>query len=291
MRKLSAEKRAAILTALVEGNSVNATARITGASKITVLRLLADAGTLCAELHDAHVRNLATKRVQVDEVWSFVGCKQRTKERGGKGEGDSWVWAALDADSKLCIDHHVGAREVDDAHAFMGKVAKRLAGRVQLTSDGLSAYWHAVVVAFDCEVDFAMLVKEFQNVYPGAGRYSPPAVIRITKKPRIGKPEEAHISTSFVERQNLTMRMGMRRFTRLTNGFSKRLENHKHAIALHYWHYNFARKHMTIKTMPAVAAGIADRALTMLDLAQMLEAAEAKAGGRLTGYLPAESSK
>lgn len=288
MRKLSTEKRAAILSALVEGNSVNATARMTGASKMTVLRLLADAGTLCADYHDLMVRRLASRRIQLDELWSFVGCKAKAKAAGAKGHGDAWTWVAIDADTKLCVSYRVGARDGANAKAFVEDVAERVEGRIQVTSDGHKPYLEAVEGAFGCDVDFAQLVKHYGDVGDGPERrYSPGECCGVSKAIVTGDPDPKHISTSFVERQNLTVRMGSRRFTRLTNGFSKKLANHEYAIALHYFHYNFIRKHMTLKTTPAVAAGISSCPMTMLELVGMLEAEERIEGGRLTNYLPA----
>lgn len=289
MRKLSTEKRAMILSALVEGNSVNATARMTGASKVTILRLLADVGTYCEQYHNVYVRDLQSKRVQVDEIWSFCGCKDKAAMRGANGIGSVWTWTAIDADSKLCVSYLVGLRDAQDAQTFCEDVAARLTSRVQLTSDGLGVYVAAVDAAFGGNVDYARLVKVYGKNPEGESRYSPAECLGCKKEIAAGQPDPDHISTSYVERQNLTMRMPMRRFTRLTNGFSKKLENHAHAVSLHFFHYNFIRKHQTLKTTPAVAAGIANRALTILDLVQMVEGEEKKVGGRLTDYLPASS--
>jgi len=292
MRKLSTEKRAAIVNALVEGNSVNATARMIGVSKITVLRLLADFGTFCAPYRNITVRNLESKRVQLDEIWSFCGCKDKALAAGAMGFGSVWTWVGLDADTKLCVSWLVGTRDLDCARAFVQDVADRLTSRIQLTSDGYKPYLEAVDNAFHGEVDFAQLIKQYGNEKSKEAeqRYSPAICTGCKAEPKAGDPDPAHISTSYVERQNLTMRMSMRRFTRLTNGYSKKIENHEHAVALHYFHYNFIRKHHTLKTTPAVAAGIADRQLTVLDLVKMVEAEEAKLGERLTDYLPAASN-
>lgn len=278
-----------ILSALVEGNSINATARMTGTSKVTILRLLADAGTYCAQYHDVFVRGLQSKRVQVDEIWSFCGCKDKAVEKGAGGFGSVWTWTAIDADSKLCINYLVGLRNQDCANAFVADTADRLDSRVQLTSDGLGAYLEAVDNAFGGKIDYAMLVKVFGNTPEGEKRYSPAVCTGCKKRVKAGEPDPEFISTSYVERQNLTMRMSIRRFTRLTNAFSKKIENHEHAVALHFFHYNFIRKHQTLKTTPAVAAGIANKALTVLDLVKMIEDEEKKLGGRLTDYLPAAS--
>jgi len=286
MRKLSRDKRSMVLGAMVEGNSVNSTARMCKVSKLTVLRLLADVGSLCRDFHDITVCGLRSKRVQVDEVWSYVGCKEKAKAHGADGHGDAWVWIALDADSKLVVSYMVGGRDATYARGFMLDVADRVTGRVQLTSDGHKAYLEAVQNAFGFDVDYSQLVKMYGP--DGVGndaehKYSPGKCNGAKKVPVIGLPDKDHISTSFVERQNLTLRMGQRRFTRLTNAFSKRLVNHEHAIALHYFHYNFIRRHKTIGTTPAVKAGIADREWTMDDLAAMLEAEERKLakGGRI----------
>ncbi|WP_315861167.1 IS1 family transposase [Anatilimnocola floriformis] len=287
MRKLSTEKRVMILSALVEGNSINATCRMTGASKVTVLRLLADAGTFCAQYHNVFVRELKSKRVQLDEIWSFCGCKDKAKQQGAGGHGSVWTWTAIDADSKLCVSYLVGLRDASYAAAFCKDTADRLANRVQLTSDGYKPYLAAVDAAFAGAVDYAMLIKVY-----GAGdddhRYSPATCTGCKTEVQSGSPDPEFINTSYVERQNLTLRMSQRRFTRLTNAFSKKIENHEHAVALHYFHYNFIRKHQTLKTTPAVAAGIASKSLTVLDLVTMIEAEEAKLGERLTSYLPAK---
>ena len=285
MRKLSTEKRAAIIGALVEGNSINATSRMLKVSKITILRLLADVGTFCAEYHDLMVRDLATKRVQMDEIWSFCGCKDKARDLGAGGFGSVWTWIALDADSKLCISYLVGVRGPECAATFVDDTADRLADRVQLTSDGYKVYAEAVEKAFGGQVDFAQLIKIYGAERETEARYSPAVCKGCKSEPKSGNPDPAHISTSFVERQNLTLRMSSRRFTRLTNAFSKKLANHEHAVALHYFHYNFIRKHQTLKTTPAVAAGLASYPLAVLDLMKMVEAEESKLGGRLTDYL------
>lgn len=287
MRKLSAEKRAMILTCLVEGNSIAATTRMTGASKVTILRLLADAGTLAANYHDLTVRNLPTQRVQMDEAWSFIHSKKKNvkPQNWGKGHGDAWTWVSLDADSKLVINWLVGGRDSYFGRLFVADLADRLQNRVQLSSDGWQVYRDAVDRAFGGNVDFGMLIKQYKNE-TGSGRYSPPVCVAARKESVNGSPDRKHINTSFVERQNLTMRMSMRRFTRLTNGFSKKIENHEHALALHYFNYNFIRRHQTLKTTPAIAAGLENSRWTMLDFVKMLEREEQKIGGRVTEYLP-----
>jgi IS1 family transposase len=292
MNKLATTERAAVLSALVEGNSIAATCRMFGVNKVTVLRLLADAGTLAQQYHDLAVQDLATKRVQVDEIWSFCHSKQANVQpkNWGKGHGDVWTWVALDADSKLVITWTVGGRDLKCGSEFVCDLAERLANRVQLTSDGWGVYRQAVQKAFGADVDFAMLIKEYAKE-PGNtfARYSPPACVAARPTPVIGNPDADHINTSFVERQNLTMRMQMRRFTRLTNGFSKKIDNHKHAIALPYFHYNFIRRHQTLKTTPAVMAGVADHQWTMVEFVELMEREERLLGGRLTNYKPAAS--
>lgn len=291
MRKLSTEKRAMILTCLVEGNSIAATTRMTGASKVTVLRLLADAGALAADLHDLVVRDLDVERVQVDEIWSFVGAKQRQVDRGADAEGSVWTWTALDSDTKLMISYLVGGRDGGYAYEFCLDIADRVEGRFQLTSDGHKAYLDAMASVFGTDIDYAMLVKIFGATNPEHARYSPAECTGCRKETISGNPDEKHISTSHVERQNLTVRMQNRRFTRLTNAFSKKLDNHIHSIALHYFHYNFIRKHQSIKTTPAVAAGVADHKWTMLEFVELLEKEEAIRGGRITEYLPSPKNK
>jgi len=286
MRKLSTEKRAIILTALVEGNSINATARMTGASKVTILRLLADAGTLAAQFHDLTVRGVTPQRVQVDEVWSFVGAKQKQVDAGADAEGSVWTWTAIDSDSKLLISYLVGQRDGGYAMEFAYDMADRIEGGFQLTSDGLAAYVDAMTDAFGDSIDYAQLIKLYGASRPDHARYSPADCIGCRKQTVIGNPDKKHVSTSHVERQNLTIRMQNRRFTRLTNAFSKKLQNHMHSVALHYFNYNFCRKHQTIKTTPAIMAGVADHRWTMLEFVEMLEKEEKAAGGRVTDYLP-----
>jgi IS1 family transposase len=288
MRKLGADKRAMILSALVEGMSINGTARLAGASKVTVLRLLADAATFCSNYHDTNVRGLLTARVEADEIWSFCGCKAATKAKGGEGHGDVWTWTAIDADSKLCISYLVADRGGAAARAFMGDLAGRVSLRIQLTTDAHRACPGAVREAF-AEIDYAQIHKQYATERSGPARYSPPRCTGCFKRVVEGDPEMEGASTSYVERSNLTFRMGSRRFTRLTSGFSKRLENHTHAVALHFWWYNFGRKHKTLKTTPAVASGIASRAFSMVDLVAMIEEEEQRSGGRLTSYLPSPS--
>ncbi len=275
MNRLDPATRAQILHCLVEGNSMLATARLTDTSKNTVKKLLIDAGRACAAYQDAMLRDLPCKRVQMDEIWSFTYAKQKnvpTAKAAPEGAGDTWTWTAICADTKLAISWLVGDRDAEHAHAFVQDVYERLAHRVQLTSDGLGAYTNAVRDVFGIDVDYAQLVKTYGASPDGAkGRYSP-AECTGAKKVRVeGRPDPDHVSTSYVERQNLTMRMAMRRFTRLTNAFSKKVENHAHAVALHFMYYNFARIHKTLKVTPAMAAGVTDKLWDVADIVRMIE--------------------
>jgi IS1 family transposase len=281
MNKLDREDRSKILSLLCEGMSIRAVSRITGAGKNTILRLLEDAGHACAAYQDRVLRNLQCERVQVDEIWSFVRIKNSNMAKAkvaSHDAGDVWTWIALDADTKLIASFYIGDRGYGAAREFIDDLAERLAHRVQLTSDGHHAYLRAVGGAFGGGIDYAMLVKIYgnDNSKSPERRYSPAECIGADKRPMIGNPDPAHISTSFAERQNLTMRMSMRRFTRLTNGFSKKIENHACAVALHAMFYNFVRVHQTLKTTPAKAAGITTRIWKMEDLVEMIEAFEAR---------------
>jgi IS1 family transposase len=284
MNKLTLSERAKILHLLCEGMSIRAITRLTGASKNTVAKLLIDSGKACAAYHDANVRNLKASRVQVDEIWSFTYAKQKnvaTAKSAPLDAGDTWTWTALDADSKMILSYFVGGRDGECAMWFMDDLASRLANRVQLTSDGHRAYLEAVEGAFGCDVDYAMLVKMY-GAAPESfkGRYSP-ADCTGAKKTRVeGNPDLAHVSTSYVERSNLTMRMHMRRFTRLTNAFSKKIENHAHAVALHMMYYNFVRIHKTLRVTPAMEAGVSDRLWDIADIAMLVEQSEAKPAKR-----------
>ena len=273
MKQLTTQHRVQVVAALVEGNSINSTVRMTGVSKPTILRLIGLLGDACQKFHDDKVHSLDSKRVQMDEIWSFVHSKEQNVRDGqwGKGYGDVWTWIALDADSKLVINWAVGGRDAKIGREFVADLASRLNDRVQLTSDGWQVYRDAVARAFGGDVDYAMLVKEYATVRQGYARYSPPACIACHPTPQNGSPDPEHISTSYVERQNLTMRMQMRRFTRLTNAFSKKLENHKHAIAIYAVHYNFCRNHMSIKKTPATAAGLADHKWTIEELIGLID--------------------
>jgi IS1 family transposase len=281
MNRLTPEKRAQILHLLCEGMSIRAITRLTGASKNTVAKLLADVGRACASYHDEHVRGVKSKRVQVDEIWSFTYAKQKnvaTAKAAPDEAGDTWTWTALDADSKLVISWFVGGRDAYCAEAFIQDLAARLANRVQLTSDGHRPYLEAVEGAFGADVDYAMLVKIYGTPAEGQKRYSPPECIGAQRTVVEGDPDPRHISTSYVERQNLTMRMHMRRFTRLTNAFSKKVENHAHAVALHFMFYNFCRIHKTLRVTPAMAAGVTTRLWEIMDIVSVLEDWERKQG-------------
>ncbi len=281
MNKLNTQKRAQIIAALVEGNSINAIVRMTGAAKHTVLKLLEDVGCACAALHNRAVRNVRSARIQADEIWQFCYAKNKNvpeKLRGVEGIVDVWTWVALDADTKLAVAYRVGNRDAVTAYEFMQDVADRVANRIQLTTDGHRVYLDAVNGAFPFNnIDYAMLVKVYGAALESETRYSPPQCIGCEIKPVIGRPDPKHISTSFVERQNLNMRMAMRRFTRLTNGFSKKLANHRHAVALHFAYYNFCRIHMTLRVTPAMEAGLADHPWTLEELVELVDAEEALA--------------
>ena len=273
MNRLSIPRRAQIMGCLVEGNSVRATCRMTNTSKDAVLKLVADAGKGCLEYQREHLRNLPCRRIQCDEIWSFVYAKAKNvpaEFRGQFGYGDVWTWTAIDADTKLVPCWYVGTRGAQAAITFMTDLASRLANRVQLTTDGHHAYLNAVDAAFDRDIDYAMLVKHYAASQEGETRYSPAVCTGGEKTEVRGRPDPEHISTSYVERQNLNMRMGMRRFTRLTNAFSKKVENHGHAIALFYMYYNFARIHQTLRVMPAMEAGVSDHVWSIEEIAALI---------------------
>jgi IS1 family transposase len=273
MNRLATDKRTAVIAALVEGTSINATCRMTGVAKHTVLKLLEDMGCACAAYHNEHVRNLRVRRVQADEIWAFVYGKDKnlTMEQVEAGAGSVWTWTALDADSKLIISYTLGDRGAETAKAFMQDVASRIINRMQLTTDGHKVYADAVEDAFGADIDYAMLVKIYgaSNDNPES-RYSPATCIGCRTGVLAGKPDPDHISTSFVERSNLSMRMGMRRFTRLTNAFSKKLENHGHMVALYFMHYNFCRVHKTLRVTPAMEAGLTDHVWSLGELIDLL---------------------
>ena len=290
MNKLTTERRAQIISLLVEGTSLLAITRITDVSLNTVTKLLIDAGTACEVFHNENVLNVKAKRVQCDEIWSFTYAKQKNvaaAKAAPDQAGDTWTWTALDADSKLIISWLVGGRDAGYATAFMEDVAARLANRVQLTTDGHRAYLDAVEGAFGADVDYAQLVKLYGDTPGPSGCYSPAECTGIVKTRIEGRPDKAHVSTSYVERQNLTMRMHMRRFTRLTNGFSKKIENHDKAVALHCTFYNFVRLHKTLRCTPAMAAGLTDRLWEVKDIVALVEAAEAAQEKKVRGpYKP-----
>lgn len=273
MNRLPLEKRTQIVGLLVEGTSLRATSRLADVSINTVTKLLVDLGTACQEYHDSHVRGVASKRVQCDEIWSFIYGKDKNlpeKLRGKYGVGSIWTWVGIDADSKLAVSWLVGNRTAEYAKVFMADVAERLKNRVQLTTDSLNVYLEAVEEAFGADIDYAQLVKLYGPSPEGEHRYSPAQCNGAKKQAVTGNPNTKHISTSYVERQNLTMRMNMRRFTRLTNAFSKKIENHAHAVALHFMYYNFVRIHKTLRVTPAMAAGITKRLWEIEDLARLL---------------------
>jgi len=280
MNKLPPERRAQILGMMVEGVGIRAISRMTGASKNTVVKLLADAGRAFSAYQDRALRGLKCQRIQVDEIWAFVYAKQKNvpkhmKERGDVG--DVWTWTAIDADSKLAVSWLVSDRTAAAAKEFMDDVASRLVRRIQLTSDGLASYVPVVAEAFKNKVDYAQLTKVYgpEGTTVGTGRYSPPRCVGAKPEVVSGTPDPEHISTSYVERQNLNMRMSMRRFTRLTNAFSKKFENHAYAVAIHFMYYNFVRIHQTTRVTPAMAAGVTDRLWELNDLVRVIEGWEA----------------
>ena len=279
MNRLSTERRAQIIGCLVEGMSIRATVRVTGTAKNTITKLLAELGDACDAYQDTTLRDLNCERIQCDEVWSFCYAKQKNvpeRLQGEAGYGDVWTWTALCADTKLVPAWLVGERHFVDAYSFMLDVESRLANRVQLTTDGHRPYLEAVPAVFSGRtgIDYAMCIKLFgRDARDDQRKYSPAKCTGMRKEPILGYPDERHISTSYVERNNLTMRMGMRRFTRLTNGFSKKIENLTAAVNLHFMHYNFARVHQTLGTSPAVAAGVADHVWTLREIAGLLDGA------------------
>lgn len=277
MNKLPHEKRVQILHLLVEGNSMRATARIADVAFNSVAKFFIQTAIVCADYQDKTFRELSCKKLQLDEIWSFVGCKQKNVPESKNGVGDVWTWVAIDADTKLVPSWRIGSRDGETGKEFVADLASRLANRVQITSDGHKAYLEAIEGAFGNEVDFAQLIKLYGETVEGQKRYSPAECIGIKKAKIVGNPDLCCVSTSFVERQNLTMRMSIRRFTRLTNAFSKKLENHAHSVALHYMHYNFCRIHKTLRTSPAMAAGVTDKLWSIADIVDMVEKTETEA--------------
>ncbi|NQT35843.1 MAG: IS1 family transposase [Planctomycetes bacterium] len=279
MNKLSADKRCAVVPSLVEGCSIRSTVRMTGVAKNTIMKLLVEIGEVCSEYQDLALRRLPCKRIQCDEIWSFCYAKAKNVPdhlKDAPGVGDAWTWTAICADTKLVPSWQVGDRDAATAYSFMADLRSRLANRVQLTTDGYRVYLEAVETHFGADIDYAMLVKQYGNA-PGntaEARYSPGKCNGTRKMTIMGDPAEGHVSTSYVERQDLTMRMKMRRFTRLTNAFSKKVENHAHAVSLHFMHYNFARIHQTLRSTPAMKAGVADRLWSIRDIVGLLEERE-----------------
>ncbi len=278
MNRLPVEKRAQILSMLVEGNSLRATTRMAGCSINTVSKLLLDVGEACTAYQDRTLRDLPCKTIQADEIWAFCYAKAKNVPEEHKGEfgyGDVWTWTAICADTKLIPSWQVGERNLDDCWTFMEDLKGRLSGRIQLSTDGHATYRGTVGLIFGGDIDWAQQVKEYRTEHLGERRYSPPVCTGTRTKVRLGNPDPAKISTSYVERQNLTMRMSMRRFTRLTNGFSKKVENHAAAVAIHFMHYNFARPHKSLAKpyprTPAMAAGVADHIWTPAEIVGLAE--------------------
>jgi IS1 family transposase len=274
MNRLTNQQRTQIIASLVEGNSLRATARMCNVAFNTVLKLLPEIGRVCLEYQDKVLRNLTCKRIQCDECWSFCYAKQKNVPEDKKntfGYGDVWTWVAMDADTKLVPSFMVGSRNSQTAKTFMDDLASRLANRVQLTTDGHRAYLEAVEGAFGNGIDYAMLIKMYGEDRVTEARYSPAECIGTREIEVTGRPNPKYISTSYIERQNLSMRMGMRRFTRLTNAFSKKVDNHFWAIALYYMHYNFCRIHKTLRVTPAMEAGVSDHVWEISEIADLLE--------------------
>ncbi|MEO5892105.1 MAG: IS1 family transposase [Ferruginibacter sp.] len=285
MNKLPLQKRVQIIHLLVEGNSMRSTSRIADVSINTVTKVLVEVGTACMNFHNEKVKGLKCKKIQCDEIWSFVSSKEKntTAEMKEEGAGDAWTWVGIDADTKLVLSWFVGDRSADSAIIFMNDLKDRITNRVQLTSDGYVSYLEAVTDAFGSQIDYAQLVKVYGSSSDSSSaterKYSPSKLKSINKIPISGNPDEKHISTSYVERQNLTMRMHMRRFTRLTNAFSKKLENHCHAIALHFVYYNFVKIHKTLRVPPAMEAKLIKRLMTIKDIVELVHGEAPKLRG------------
>jgi IS1 family transposase len=282
MNRLSIAERAKILGMLVEGNSLRSCARMADVSLNTVTKLLVDFGAACEQFHNDHVRNVRVRRLQCDEIWCFVGAKAKnvTLEQKAQGWGDTWTWTGLDADTKLCVSYLVGGRSANWAMEFMLDCAARIKGRVQVTTDGHKAYLEAVETAFGAECDYAMLQKIYGAPAENDTRYSPAVCIGCDMKVVSGDPDPKHVSTSYVERHNLSMRMGMRRFTRLTNAFSKKVQNHEAMVAIYAVHYNFARIHKTLRITPSMAAGLSDHVWSLEEIVMMADSYMPKPGKR-----------
>jgi IS1 family transposase len=273
MNRLTVSERAKILGMMVEGNSLRSCARMVDVSLNTVTKLLVDLGAACEQFHDEHVRNVRVRRLQCDEIWCFVGAKAKnvTLEQKAQGWGDTWTWTGLDADTKLCVSYLVGGRSANWAMEFMLDCAARIKGRVQVTTDGHKAYLEAVETAFGADCDYAMLQKIYGAPAENDTRYSPATCIGCDMKVVSGDPDPKHVSTSYVERHNLSMRMGMRRFTRLTNAFSKKVQNHEAMVAIYAVHYNFARIHKTLRITPSMAAGLSDHVWSLEEIVMMAD--------------------
>jgi IS1 family transposase len=278
MNTLANGDRVRVIAALVEGNSIRSTSRMTGIARNTVTKLLVDLGRACMAYHDQHVRNVRVRRLQCDEIWAYVGAKAKnvSVEKKEIGWGDVWTWVGIDANTRLVVSYLVGGRGADWAMDFMKDAANRIQGRVQITTDGHKAYLAAVEEAFGADVDYAQLQKIYGASLENETRYSPATCIGCEMKEVSGRPDPKHVSTSYVERQNLTMRMHMRRFTRLTNGFSKKIDNHAYAVALHFMYCNFVRIHQTLRVTPAMEANLCDHAWTIEELVAMGECGDAE---------------
>ena len=270
MNKLPKEKQVGIIRCLIEGCSIRATARLNDVAINSVVKLLLDAGRACGDYHNEHVRGLHSKRVQVDEIWAFCRMKAKQAAKNGLegvwGVGDIWTWTAIDADSKLMVSYSLGRRDYEAAVAFIDDLAERLTGRIQLTSDALKVYVTAVDEVFGRDIDYAVLQKVYASSQTGDTRYSPAKVVGVVEQRVTGKPDPKHISTSYVERSNLTWRMTNRRYTRLTNAFSKKVENHERSVSLTFMHYNFCRIHQTLRVTPAMEAGLTDHVWSIEEL-------------------------
>ena len=278
MNKLSLERKAQVIKVLCEGNSIRSTARITGAAINTVVTLLKEVGAACLKYQDSHLRNLTSKRIECDEIWSFCYAKEKNvpeDKQGQFGYGDVWTFVAIDADTKLTLSWLIGLREPEYAIEFAKDIKERLANRTQLTTDGHHMYFEAIESAFGADIDYAQLIKYYGNEPNESGHYSPPKCIKTKTKLIHGHPDMNQVSTSYIERQNLTMRMSMRRFTRLTNGFSKKIENHMFALALYFMHYNFVRPHKTLAypypRTPAMAAGLTNRIWSIEEIVKLAD--------------------
>jgi IS1 family transposase len=280
MNRLDAARRTQVISCLLEGCSIRATVRVTGVSKKTVMRLLVEAGNACSEYQDRVFRNLSTRRLQLDEMWGFNYCKQKnvTTKIASKvpGAGEVWLWVAVDADTKLVPAWLLGSRDLGTAHEFVSDLATRLRHRVQLTTDGHRPYLEAVEAAFGMDIDYATLTKLYGMDPQAERRYSPPICLGCEVRTITGSPDPKHISTSYVERQNWTVRTSMRRYTRLSNGFSRKIENHAAAVALNYFAYNFIKIHRTLRVSPAMAAGVTSRLFDVSDIVAILEETEGK---------------